>query len=140
MIATLDKETIDNLKAGPETDALVAEALGCKFGWHHPRTYYTDCIKPYSTDWGAVMEAWGSLWTDEGLRDYAKRYEEDLCSPLEAFASVTRYTGGWRASIGAYCRSLGKWAINSVCESRAPTGPMAICKVILRWKSPTVQT
>jgi len=118
VIATLDKETIDNLKAGPETDALVAEALGCKFGWHHPRTYYTDCIKPYSTDWSAVMKGASQVAAHGKIAIYGSKASDG--------------TETWSATLD-FCAYPVPW-------EQAATGPLAMSKAIARWKSPTVQT
>lgn len=115
---------IDKLTPSPKTDVLVARALGWTNltqsgrGWQgvQPQAPASSVarywIPPYSTDWGAAMEAaeacdlfhqreLGQLVTsDDGNREWA----------------VSEYSDERR---GFYCLAL------------APTGPLAICKAIL---------
>jgi hypothetical protein len=122
---------IDNLKPGPETDALVAEALGWILQTERTTTRtYIDWpslgrgpndlehgyrpVPPYSTDWNAAMEAAEQTW--EAARKDAR--------PKRNTRGVQQSERGWTAWFGGYRHA----------EARAPSGPLAICEAILKAK------
>ena len=122
---------VDTLKAGPELDALVAQAIGIvhvQLDLSHPDGRFGTAIDPlpYSTDWNAAMEALKSLI--EGSDWRIGGYE--VCWPdmLTEDRSVHEVR-------------IGPWSLNTpgkkdgpLAMAHAPTGPLAICRAILQAK------
>jgi hypothetical protein len=123
---------IDALKPGPETDALVAEALGCKVlhtgphvdcpycGCEDPLTHGNDpefaSIKPYSSDWGAAMEALESVpgWWGWNMEHY-----NDCKRSKHVIVNLHVTIDGQPVDVSA---------VDFI-------GPLAVCKAILKRKA-----
>jgi hypothetical protein len=151
---------IDNLEPGPETDALVAEALGwthrlnkrgrCMievpgYSWH--RVF--DVWEP-STDWRAAMEAWEMFCasgvleqmhpegTVERVYDTGREYTDN-----RAVIEFTTEHPEWKHCVAGYRVAIetfnsDDYYVHEWRETDAvahdPSGPLAICKAILKAK------
>ena len=101
----------DALEAGPELDALVAQAIGIvhvQLDLSHPDGRLGTAIDPppYSTDWNAAMEAFDTI---------------DQCLSGHIVREFGQDNSQW------YCHVGGSWAY-------ATTGPLAIGRAILQAK------
>lgn len=115
-LADLTPEKINRIEAGPECDALVAEALGMPANIAEFRAKTTCTLPPYSTSWDAAMGA----ATTAGLWD-------DDC--VVSFESCGEF---WHVRQFIFRPAGGEFDIESHTVTEAPTGPLAVCRAILR--------
>ncbi len=120
----MSPEDIDALEAGPETYALVAKALGrelylCgKCGEQYEDHWCPSYCNPlplrpdYSTEWNGAMAA----AEDAGLLDRWKLYRD----------------GGQYVVAERDLGPKGRFVVFEGDEMRADTGPLAVCRALLR--------